>query len=370
MNKLIIKEYFSYSQGGIDMYMMNVKCDDLLERYKVDYYNGDELDIKNGYQRKLVRSHYMKIVSYLLNDYLPILPTAILAAVNDKSVKVINSELEIYKKIRIVDGQHRLKALRVIRDDYPEIYNDRYKNMDFPVILMLLDKNEKYDRTIEIRSFIDINKKGKKVSTDLAKTIIDPVIENLIDMDQSHETQRVMYISTKVTKKLNRDIYSNWFKSIRLGDGENKGRIIGLSMFSESIEPIIKKLFEKEFIIYDNESVIENVDYISELINNAWCIIGDKWIESFYWDTEHEVFRVDKDYNIQKGIGVYPLHGILSDIIKTVNSDDIIISKFKEVIENSPVENYHWERGGEFSGYNSKKGFNKISELLRTVEEN
>jgi len=68
-----------------------------------------------GYQRQINEDHCANIVKYLNQDGF-ILPTAIICATNEKY------EVESNNKLRVVDGQHRIKAFEILKEKNAKRY--------------------------------------------------------------------------------------------------------------------------------------------------------------------------------------------------------------------------------------------------------
>ena len=105
-----------------------------------------------GYQRQIDEKHCMKIVEFLKRDFF--MPTAIICATDHDFTDT--------SKLRIVDGQHRVNAFKILKESEPQRYA-QIKAYEIPVIVMA-NVNE----NIEIDTFITINKTSKKVDTSLA----------------------------------------------------------------------------------------------------------------------------------------------------------------------------------------------------------
>ncbi|MBN2836541.1 MAG: DGQHR domain-containing protein [Candidatus Delongbacteria bacterium] len=363
MNRIELNNEISLEQSEVTMHFISMTSEELIDNSIVEYFDGNESNIYKGYQRQLVRSHYMKIVNFLVNDDKPLLPTAILAAIDNDDVKINNSSIFLNSKLRIVDGQHRIKALHIIKENYHDIYKNKCRSMKFPVILLRLDKNNADHRLLEIRSFVDINQKGKKVNTDLAKSLIKPILKKRVRDNQASSSEVVELYANEVCTSLNQNKYSSWYNAIRLGDGLNTRKPVGINMFIESLKPIILAVLKKEW--FDDYGSDIDVEKLCDMLIEYWNIIGDKWSDAFYWEESINSFRVDTNYSIQKGIGVHPLHQILAETIENTDVYENVLLKAKDVIDNSSVTSESWIRGGEFSIYNSKSGFQEIIRKIK-----
>lgn len=161
-------------------------------------------------------------------------------------------------------------------------------------------------------------------------------------------------IAIEISKKINQDKNSVWYEKIKMNGTNRNGKSIGINAFHKSLIPLIQV-----YISNDTIDCIEKynkiIDELSEFINNSWEIVKDKWKECFY----------DSNYNIQKGIGVYPIHKILSSELDSNNKDlELTLIKFRKIICESDVKKENWFIGNNFSELNCKDGFKTIEEYI------
>ena len=233
-----------------------------------------------------------------------------------------------------------------------------------PQTVTLLIVDREMNNIHEINTFIDINSKGKKVSTDLAIRLRDQMRKD----EGYYRTfdDLVESIATRVAIQLSEEEFTSvWYKAIKIGP-EIKGRIISINAFSKSITPIIKifvDLNKYDFKEINEDEVAQLVEEISGIINGIWNIISDRWSECFIKD----IIKFNKKYNIQKGVGVYSLHTLFSQCLKE-NDKDVMdaIHKFRDIIYNSKVQDYDWIVGGRFSGLSSSGGFDQIINSVKS----
>ncbi|MCA1047049.1 DGQHR domain-containing protein [Bacillus toyonensis] len=379
---MLINNYATFRQLNMSIYMFSLSVKEILNHYKVDTY--EENTSPNGYQRPPIPSHYKNIASYLIESADSIfLPSAILGAIDCEDIYDHgNNSLEIQQKIRIVDGQHRLKgfetAIEKLKHTEDETKLNTLLNFELPIILMVIDQSKR-ERINEISAFIDINMKGKKVSADLAITLRDKMYDQtdkyFLEADKRQEkiaTNTAKYLTKKAT-------FSVWYSAIKMTPSD-KGTIISVNSFNKSLSLLID-LIDKELIkIVGNENLIEEqwvkkiIEFLPLFISDIWDIIHSKWPGCF--DINR---KFNKNYNIQKGIGVHSLHLILADCLheiieytesKTTSIQDIIdiLTKtknlFEKVLLNSPSTQEDWLSGKKFSGYNSASGFKKVKNYI------
>lgn len=102
-------QYVKLKQRGINMFLISSRVENIINNYDVDIY--DQETNRTGYQRPPIPTHYRDIAKYLVNNSESIfMPAAIIAAVDPKQIHLSDHHLEIEGKMRIVDGQHRLKG--------------------------------------------------------------------------------------------------------------------------------------------------------------------------------------------------------------------------------------------------------------------
>lgn len=370
INSMVI----SLIQDEIKIILTKMKVEDLIKNTFADIF--DSQDNKEGYQRPLNSTQVANIYEYLMTEQHSILPTSIILAIKEEDIVVSkdSTSFELLDKLRIVDGQHRIAAMSKIfkelneeKGEDPELITEfnNFCNWEYPVNIMLLDKDKKIDRYIEIRSFVDINKKGKKVTTDLADNNMAKIRDGL---DELPAKQAYQQISSKVVNLLNSNEKSTWYHSIRIGDNSSGDRSIGISSFNLSIVPIIrkhmKKKYDKNLKYYNKNMINKESEIIADIIKDYWVAIGDKWENAFYWDDENEAYRIDSDYNIQKSLGVFSLHKILNQYFTNDNDIKSALELSKSAINNSDVIDDDWLIGGSFSSYTSSSGHTSIKNIV------
>ncbi len=346
------KDFVKLYQDGFVMYLISLSIDELIENTRVEYY--DPNNNTNGYQRPLIPSHYRKISQYLQNSKNPILPTAILTAVDPGQVTPENEQVLINGKLRVVDGQHRIAGFRHLRSIDEKAFS-KVRNYSISTIIMEISQENKI---YEIESFININKTSKPVSTDLAIQLREKIRRNNI---KRLEEEMNLSIATNICNNLNSNGQSIWYQHIKLGDDNNKGKTISISAFLNSILCVVDNYLELNADIENFNQYERTINILTEFIEDAWKKIKEKWPICFKNENESGNIR----YNIQKGIGVYPLHEILGESLKLANGNlDEGIDNFNKILIDSKVEQYNWMVGGDFSSYNSKAGFKTIIEYI------
>lgn len=358
------KQFIRVSQGNYEMFMLSFTADELIHYTAVHYFKNDMSN--KGYQRQLITNHYRKISKYIEEEIIfgndPILPPAILAATDPDDVEIKINIIKLNRVIRIVDGQHRIRGLKYLKDNNPEVYA-QIKNYEFPVILMIIKDKQKIH---EVNTFVNINSKGKKVSTDLAILLRDRIREEEFNEHKNHLDDKEFQeaIATAIVKKLDQSIESIWYNLIKMAGGsDDKGKPISINAFNQSLKEIISLYLQTNCIDNTQVNVSGVADDISPYIINIWKLITQKWPECFNY---YELVKHNPQFNIQKGIGVYPIHQLGYESLAYCSTDfSAALNHFKEVIHQSHVEYTDWKVGGILSSYNSRAGFKNIASFIK-----
>jgi hypothetical protein len=256
------------------------------------------------------------------------------------------------------------------------------------IIIVLSDVNS---RSKELQIFSDINSKGKRINTDLAllaKHDYEIKETNLQDNDvNNHIAIKTAYYLKETSSVTIGDSkeFNVWVNSIKFDiHSEVTLGIIGVAIFSQSIKTLID-----EFILgnpFTNKNGKLAGDELIEYCNQASIVIGDfllfawnevikvKWPGAFKEDIlkndEGQLVKIyyNKDYYIQKGLGVKSLNPIIGDTVKNKGLNFESKTLFKTKIFESKVRIEDWRNGGPFSGFNSESGFAKIKRIILNQE--
>ncbi|WP_315819393.1 hypothetical protein [Paraflavitalea speifideaquila] len=111
---------------------------------------------------------------------------------------------------------------------------------------------------------------------------------------------------------------------------------------------------------------------MGDFLYKVWNqIVKIKWERAFKGDIvkndEGEVVKVfyDKDYYIQKGIGIKSINPIIGDKVKQSGINDNAFQEIQKIMFESKVKIDDWRNGGPFSGFNSESGFGKIRQMIQ-----
>lgn len=347
-----------FVQNDNTFFIAKMKIEDLVNHSSIPLYNSQN---NTGYQRPLILSHVKKIAKYLYQESSPLLPSAIIAAINNGDYSFSNGKLVLNNKMRIVDGQHRIEGIKSLQDKKRtlDIYNHIKESYELPIIILVVDGDDSIE---EMDTFINLNNKGKRVKTDLAEILKAKKLENRTVTDECLFLEDDLFkkISIDLVKALNKQ---GFWKDLIIQADENGSRSnqpISLLAFFRAIKPVVKNYIESNWINKSNRTI--NQDDLSqiesellELIQNVWSLVIEKWQDCFI-DGGY-----DPSYNICKALGVAPIFRLYAEMCKNKDS----IDSFKHLLEKSPVKPEDWSVGGLFSGFASAKGFSIIEQYIK-----
>ncbi|MWV26635.1 DGQHR domain-containing protein [Aurantiacibacter rhizosphaerae] len=259
---------------------------------------------KEGYQRKPAHSRIAKLMMEIRKGRVDI-PTAVLLNAPHPTWEIAyqdrqgNScaELDLQKysgDFSVVDGQHRLTALKHLYHEDPE----RYGNFKIQFVMML-----GATKFVELEQFYIVNSTAKSVKTDLAYDLLKQradhdglVMTGLIESGQDWK------VEAQSLTEMMADDSDIWRRRIQLANEPKNGTTIPSASFVTSLRkfltyPFIKNLSrEKKF----------------ELLETYW-----RGIRSAI----KEPFVKPDDYTLLKGIGVWAMHEILPEVIEIIRSN-------------------------------------------------
>ncbi len=295
-----------------------------------------------GYQRQIDRKHCMKIVSYLQEN--SFLPSAIICS---------NRGLED-GKLWIVDGQHRVEAFRILKQENLGRFKD-VSEVEIPVIIM-----DKVPIEIEIETFITINKKSKKVDTSLAY-----VLKNKISIgDGDMAMPKSEYVSVEVARRLSLDGVSRIWAGRILFEGNVKlaEEYISLNAFVRATRVLINLMSRKGVVSLSwrtPKAVEETTQTATDLLDFIWMRVQMKWPELF--------LSKDEDRRIIQGSIGYT--AITRSLVKLMRERAVCdCESFKkeasDIIMSFNVGYEKWMSKGVYSKYSSESGYKIVSDEL------
>lgn len=296
------------------MELRKVKVKDLVQiAGQVDHY---EEILGDGYQREVNDLHKNKIVKVLKKKIK-----------NNETLKMVPIYISERKdgSIYIIDGQHRIAALKDISENeksFIEQYNSKentpdFDDTEFNVIYIQNDEDSK-DKEKEI--FLELNYYGKNVNSSLA-TIIETKIGDLEEYEKK---------SVELIEKLHAD------------DNPLKGKFdIGPSkrgkLSYRSLYTTLSNLFNKEFSNCD-------VDIIFNLYFDSYIEMEIKW---------------NKNENLYKNVGWFTLYYLIKLIWDKNYPVDTNIKNVVNSIKNSNVDAKEWNRDGRMMIGSSMSYYNR-----------
>lgn len=304
-----------------------------------------------GYQRQIDEKHCLKIVNYLKTSCF--LPSAIICACEEYTDQT---------SLRIVDGQHRVHAFRMLEEQDPQRYAE-IKDVEIPIVVMVDVPPE-----TEIQTFILINKTSKKVDTSLAYVLKNQLSKGVVDMAMP----RSEYIAVEVAVKLNENEDSNLWTNRILYEGNVKKSncYISLNAFVRATRILINTLGQIGYINLkwdsntNKEEVDMNVDKATELIHFVWDTVYQRWPELI--DASFEEKQI-----LQGSIGYTAITKTLVKLIKEKNIDGDGLGPFiHNTILSFGVPYDQWTKKGGFSSYSSEAGYRIVSDsLIKSIKK-
>lgn len=383
MNKNIHIPAFEFVQND-QKYLTLVLQHDLINEHSEVLVYGKFPD---GYQREPEPSHYNKIKDYILKTKEFILPTSIVLAVDEEDLSKIlfdkklnfNSLHSNEKIFRIVDGQHRIIAVREAIKSKPSL-----KNFLFNVIILVTKKNK---RSIEMEVFYDINSKSKRLKVDL----IELARFNYRILEKTFKPKEINeHISIQTAYYLNEKIIDCvWNNAIKFGiHDDHVIGVIGVNAFRESISNIVDAYLnindQGKYFSLEGEELVnytqDSAKKIAEFIHVAWSsIIREKWeycfndglvqLDLFF---EPQKIYYNQKYYLQRTMGAKSINSILGELVNSNAKDgsklgisEKSLKIFEKLIKDSHLTSDDWQVGGTFSGYSSESGFKKVSQFIK-----
>lgn len=362
---MTIHNVISVEQGCHRMYIFRLSTEELLSNYTISNYDSVK---ETGYQRPPVESHYKKIAGYLADAGSgQILPMAIIAAATQKDISYQENVLSIKGRLRIVDGQHRIKAIEYLRDTENSRYKDKYKELashyEFPVILLISDE---IDSALEIDTFININSKGKRVSINLAKELREKKMQ--ADLEKHDvELTRDSYenLATQAVKRLAHDTDSMWHDRIQMGDELGLQKPVSIGTFARSLKKITMRVADRVVAgkkVISEEEAEKTADLTRGAVEELWKTVRKRW---------PECFEEPKRYNLLRGFGVSVIHRLFDSCIREKQFSDPeemledAQKTFAKCLDKTDVEAEEWIIGGTFTGFSSEQGYGIIVNILK-----
>lgn len=275
---------------------------------------------KKGYQRQPQDARINQLANDLRKDRTD-LPTAILLNVRNNEAReaVRGNELRLARlmhqpnsaKFYIVDGQHRILALKKLIDEDSE----RWSQLMIPFVC-LLGANEDE----EMNQFYIVNSTAKSVKTDLALVLLrrraDADSDVLVALQERNLDWQVNGQTLVERLATESPIWRHRVRLPSMVKGET-------TIPSASMVASLKSLLSSPYFggLKPDQQL--------KLVDGYWHAIRDLL---------RPAFDDPADYTIQKGVGVIVLHGLLPDVLERVRSrglSTIEASSYKSIIEDA-----------------------------------
>lgn len=359
--------YNSIRGEVLDTFVGALKVSELIERYQIPHriHAKDE-----GYQRKPSASRVNKLARDLHKGRVD-LPTSVLLSVRNPELSprldssgryILTLPADGTRPFYVVDGQHRLEALKKAIDE-----DSDSPWFDFKIHAVIIFGA---DKGVEMDQFHTVNSNAKSISTDLALDLLktrakqdDKFRKYLIEEGQGWKVT-----SQELTEKVSQR--GMWKGKIRFPN-EPKGRtLIGSNSFVTSLR---RALEQENFATYLPEQR-------ADIINVYWQGIAKAL---------PECFEDPDEYNIQKTVGVYVLHHLLPTVLSyairlgmPVDEPDTYHRLFDDTlngltgdnqVEGEAVGPNFWKVGAEGASgtYSSGAGQRVLREKIRReLQEN
>ena len=304
-----------------------------------------------GYQRKIDSNHSMRIVEYLKRDFF--MPTSIICATDEEYCEK--------GKLRVVDGQHRINAFKIIKNEDPIRYS-QIKEYEVPIIVMA-----KVDENTEIDTFITINKTSKKVDTSLALVLKNK--QNKYNSSEDLTMSKAEYIAVELAQMLNfkNDINNIWYDKILFeGSPKKTLQLISLNAFVKSTRVLLNHMARKKLISLNwttNKEIQTCLDDCYGFILSVWSVLQKKWPELF--NSELENRRI-----IQGAIGYSSINKVIIELLNLQNGNEYeFMREFENRIKHADIVSNKWLPGGIYSKYSSESGYRIVcQELLSAMK--
>ena len=309
----------------------------------------------SGYQRHIDDHHCTRIVNFLEKEFF--LPTPIICAVDSD----FNEDT---CPLRIVDGQHRIRALEMLKENNIKRYHE-IAELEIPIIIMA-----KVEEKLEIETFININKTAKKVDTSLA-LVLRNKINHSATGSNGLTIHQAEYLAVELARLLNenQDEQNIWCDKILYeGQTKNTPQLITLNAFVKSTKPLLMLLGKSTIISlgWNNKDELKKcVGKCNDMMISIWTIVAQRWSELF--DDTLEKRRI-----IQGPIGFSSVNRVLKRLVKEYGIRDCcsLIEEFNALVSSSKIDYRQWLPGYYFSKYSSESGYNIVADEFFTSAEN
>jgi DGQHR domain-containing protein len=275
---------------------------------------------QKGYQRPLQESRVNELVADLRKKRVD-LPTGVLLNVRNREARqaVRNGKLSLsYLRdsastrvlFHVVDGQHRVAALKKLIDEDPD---GPWRDFLIPFICMAGATEQE-----EMEQFYVVNSRAKSVRTDLALNLLRKISDRDPKMiERLDEKGKGWLVEAEKLVEALAENSSVWRGLIRLAAMEKGKTTMPSASMVTSLKSLLSMPLFGRLTFEQQQQVIEA-----------------------FWGGLREAMRPafddPQDYVIQKGVGVMVLHAILLDVLEIARSEGRSIleaATYREIME-------------------------------------
>jgi len=334
----------------------------LFGRFTVPYYNPIT---KKGYQRAPSKARISQFANKLRSSRID-MPNSVLFNIRDTSAREYfkngflhlpeikdnnNSDL----KMHIVDGQHRILALK------KAIFDGWEEGADFLVpFICILGAEEPQ----EMKQFYEINSNAKSVRTDLALALLKQMtIEDPSMIEDLEGKKKAWLIEAQTIVERLANESPLWRGRIRLPMMEKGATTMPSASMVKSLQPVLTSAFFRRLSEDQRLRILEA-----------------------YWEGVRQLipaaFDTPDDYTLLKGVGVRVLHNLLPVVVEAIRDagkSTAVSDNYSDVLED-PLTQIHainaygvevvgtefWLSGadGGAGSYSSESGIARLTAAL------
>lgn len=350
-----------FKQDGVRMYACVMRAADVLAISEVDVWRQEDGQ-ERGYQRAPETGRMRRVAQYLQGPR-PLMPTSILLSARwelekrsraDGTVELfIPEDLPSEKKLKRVDGQHRLGGFEVA------IYDGQIARLaDYPLAVVIM---EGLTEEQEAEQFRIINETMKKVRTDLARRILAARLQQRGGRRELTLAGRLWEaVAVDVMRLLNEWPDSPWHQRIQPPNVRKQPQhIVREVSFTTSLKPVLTTTPYKNW----------PAPRIARWLKEYWTA---------WQQLVPDAFEHAEDYVLLKTPGVFSLHQValhIFELIRNAGIDSPTAADFLDILkdlgqgEDDCGSAHYWQRenmqGAAAAG--SMKGFSLLAELI--IEE-
>ncbi|HTE39637.1 MAG TPA: DGQHR domain-containing protein [Steroidobacteraceae bacterium] len=296
---------------------------------RVSYADVLDEDAGRGYQRRFNSAHSLDFRKYIQAEGATTIPlTFNLRPRDDGAWRIRESGNQVFLEIRDgvraltqVDCQHRLGHLTDL-------------NIELPFMCFVgLRESE------EMQIFNVINSKAKGLSPSLLDFHDAQLCEDLAS------ERPELYISIF----LKNDPESPWAQQLDLGGTSGKKRRASLRTMQKAV-----RLFLKKSNVLDQHSVEEAARVVLDFWSAVSVVLPRQWSEP-------------RKHWLNKGVGVYALMEIASDLVKEAKAGTQCDCKYFSAALSDFATDFDWSTNGPLKGLGGEGGATEAVSILRDV---